>query len=259
MMLIVRIQQNWHQEAGSSLAGAVPKYFNFFHFIGPVDIPVNGQLVRTKPNACIISRPMQKRGFSFFEDSTMNWTHNDVSIEPLLEQYSLPIGEVFYPANPGFISDLFRRIKREFYSDNLYKERLLDSYMEELLIKLSRSIQPEPAGAGVNSKEAKLLQELRWQILSRPEQNRTVEEMAKEVSLSASRFHAVYKAMFGTSPVKDLITAKVEQAKTILLMDRDATLSNVAEKLGYKNQYHFIRQFKAVTGITPGAYRKENE
>lgn len=258
-MLIVRIQHNWRQAAGSSLPGAVPKYYNFFHIMGPMDILVNGEMVRTKPNACIISRPKQIRGFYFYEDTTMNWTHNDESIAPLLEQYELPIGEVFYPANPGFISDLFRRIKREFYSDNLYKEQLLDGYMEELLIKLSRSIQPDALGAHVGSKEAKLLQDLRWQMLSKPEQNQSVEEMAKQVSLSPSRFHAVYKAMFGVSPVKDLICAKVEQAKNILLMDRDATLISVAEKLGYKNQYHFIRQFKAITGTTPGTYRKENE
>lgn len=259
MMLIVRIQQNWHQAAGSCLAGPVPKYYNFFHFMGAVDLPVNGEIVRTKPNACIISRPMQYRGFSFFEDTTMNWTHNDVSIAPLLEQYGLPIGEVFYPANPGFISELFRRIRQEFYSDNLHKEQLLDGYMEELLIKLSRSIQPSAMAGAVNGKEAKLLQELRWQLLSSPEEKWTVEEMAQKVSLSPSRFHTVYKTMFGVSPVKDLITAKVEQAKTVLLIDRDATLISVAEKLGYKNQYHFIRQFKAVTGITPGIYRKENE
>lgn len=257
-MLIMRIQQNWHQAAGTCLAGAVPRYYNFFHFMGSVDIPVNGEMIRTKPNACIISRPMQKRGFTFFEDTTMNWTHNDVSIAPLLEQYGLPIGEVFYPANPAFISELFRRIKREFYSENLYKERVLDGYMEELLIKLSRSIQPDTLGVNVSTKEEKLLQDLRWQLLSKPEQNRTVEEMAKEVSLSPSRFHAVYKAVFGVSPIKDLINAKVEQSKSILLMDRDAPLISVAEKLGYKNQYHFIRQFKAVTGITPGTYRKEN-
>ena len=189
----------------------------------------------------------------------MNWIHCDVSVEPLLEQYGLPVGEVFYPANPAFITDLFRRIKREFYSENLYRERVLDGYMEELLIKLSRSIQPEALGSNVSTKEAKLLQDLRWQMLSKPEENRTVEQMAKAVSLSPSRFHAVYKVMFGVSPVKDLINAKVEQAKSILLMDRDATMTSVAEKLGYKNQYHFIRQFKAVTGITPGTYRKENE
>ena len=258
-MLIVRIQQNWKQAAGTGLMGAVPKYYNFFHFMGPVDLPVNGQIVRTKPNACIISRPKQIRGFQFFDDTTMNWTHNDVSIAPLLEQYGLPVGEVFYPADPSFISELFRRIKREFYSENMYKERILDGYMEELLIKLSRSIQPDARGINVSKKEEKLLQDLRWQLLSKPEENRTVEEMAKAVSLSPSRFHAVYKAMFGVPPIKDLINAKVEQAKSVLLMDRDATLISVAEKLGYKNQYHFIRHFKAVTGITPGIYRKENE
>lgn len=258
-MHIARIQQNWKQAAGSALAGAVPRYYNFFHFMGEMELPVNGELVRTKPNACIISRPKHPRGFYFFEDTTMNWIHCDVSVEPLLEQYGLPIGEVFYPANPGFISELFRRIKREFYSDNLYKEQLLDGYMEELLIKLSRSVQPDHRGDGISTKEAKQLQELRWQLLSRPEQNWTVEEMAKEVSLSPSRFHAVYKSMFGTSPIRDLIGAKVEQAKSILLMDRDATMISVAEKLGYNNQYHFIRQFKSVTGITPGIYRKENE
>lgn len=64
--------------------------------------------------------------------------------------------------------------------------------------------------------------------------------------------------MFGASPHEDIIGAKVEQAKTILQMERDATLVCVAEKLGYKNQYHFIRRFKSVTGITPGTYRKEN-
>ena len=258
-MLIARIQQNWHQAAGSGLVRAVPKYYNFFHFMGSIELPVNGEIVRTKPNACIISRPKQPRGFQFFEDTTMNWTHNEVEIEPLLEKYGLPVGEVFYPSNPGFINDLFRRIKREFYSENPYKEQLLDCYMEELLIKLSRSIQQDAVGAAKDSQEAKRLQELRWQLLSKPEKNWTVEEMAKEVSLSTSRFHAVYKALFDTSPVKDLISAKVDQAKTILLLDRDATMISVAEKLGYKNQYHFIRQFKSVTGITPGAYRKENE
>lgn len=258
-MLIARIQQNWLQAAGSSLPGAVPKYYNFFHVMGPMDVLVNGEMVRTKPNACIISRPKQIRGFYFFEDTRMNWTHNDVSIEPLLEQYELPIGEVFYPANPEFITDIFRRIKREFYSDNLYKERVLDGYMEELLIKLFRSIQPEAQKVNISTKEEKVLQDLRWQLLSKPEKNWTVEEMAKEMSLSVSRFHAVYKALFGISPIKDLINAKVEQSKSVLLMDRDATLTSVAEKLGYKNQYHFIRQFKAVTGITPGTYRKENE
>jgi len=31
----------------------------------------------------------------------------------------------------------------------------------------------------------------------------------------------------------------------------------VAERLGYSNTFHFIRQFRDVTGITPNAYRKK--
>ena len=33
-------------------------------------------------------------------------------------------------------------------------------------------------------------------------------------------------------------------------------LDILAEELGYNDQYHFIRQFKARTGLTPGLYRK---
>jgi len=32
----------------------------------------------------------------------------------------------------------------------------------------------------------------------------------------------------------------------------DMTIAKVAELTGYTNQYHFIRQFKQITGKTPG-------
>ena len=86
----------------------------------------------------------------------------------------------------------------------------------------------------------------------------TVEEMAKMASLSPSRFHAVYKLLFGCAPMQDVIRAKMDLAKTILLMEDKPTLSQVAERLGYKNAQHFIVQFKAATGMTPGSYRRNN-
>ena len=102
-MLIARIQYNWHQEAGSCISTPVWGYYNFFYFYNPVEIRVQGELIQTQPNACIISRPMESRWFNFREDSTMNWIHNDASIAPLIEKYRLPVSEVFYPSNPSFI------------------------------------------------------------------------------------------------------------------------------------------------------------
>lgn len=257
-MMILRVQHNWLQKAGSCIAQPVESYYNFFHFPTPVDIMVNGELVRTRPNACVFSAPKAPRGFYFFEDTKMNWVHTYVQIAPLLEAYKIPLNCVFYPSNSGFISDIIRKMRLEILADNPYQDDMLDSYTREFLINLSRSISGN-ALPEISSAEQKKMYNLRWKILSDPERKWTVTDMAELASLSSSRFHAVYKAMFGTSPMKDVINAKVDSAKTLLLMDENPTLSEVAERLGYKNQQHFISQFKSVTGMTPGAYRRSNK
>ena len=256
-MMIFRVQNNWLQKAGSSICVPVVKYYNFFHFPTPIDIVVNGEKIRTRPNACVFYAPNQPRGFYFTEDTTMNWIHARVEIADLLEKYDIPLNCILYPGNAGYISDIFRKMRLEILSDNSHREDMLDNYAREFLINLSRSIHGN-AVPELSSTEQKKLYRLRGEVLSNVERKWTVAYMAKLVSLSPSRFHAVYKTMFGTSPIQDVINAKVDRAKTLLLLDENLTLPEVAERLGYMNQQHFICQFKSVMGITPGAYRKNN-
>ena len=82
--------------------------------------------------------------------------------------------------------------------------------------------------------------------------------MAGLLPLSTSRFHAVYKSQFGTSPMRDLQEARIIRAKALLLAERDWTLGRIAECIGFADQYQFIRQFKQVTGLSPGAWRKKS-
>lgn len=257
-MYICRIQHNWLGRGGTAISLPVKRYYNLFHFPTPVEIRIGEELIQTRPNACIISKPWEPRWFYFDTDTRMNWMHNDVSIEVLLDKYEIPVGQVFYPENPGFLADSFRKMYREFNSNGTYKEELLDSYVEELLIKLSRSIHEAETAVPLSSNERKQLLRLRLEIVDNPQKQWTVTQMAERVSLSPSRFHAVYKALFDISPMADVINAKVDRAKTLLMMDEKAGILEISEKLGYSNQYHFIRQFKAATGMTPGAYRKKN-
>lgn len=256
-MYIFRVQCNWLQKAGSAITVPVVNYYNFFHFPTPIEIEVDGQRFMTRPNACIFSAPMQPRGFYFSKDTTMNWVHAFKDIAELLEEYEIPLNIVFYPANPGFIPDILRRLMLENLSHNPYKEDMMDSYSREFLIHLSRAVHGDPIPQ-ISSAEQKKLYRLRWALLSQPERRWTIADMADLASLSPSRFHAVYKAMFGVPPMKDMINAKIDSAKALLLMDENPTVAEVAEQLGYKNQQHFISQFKAVTGMTPGTYRKNN-
>ena len=257
-MYICRIQHNWLGQAGTAISSPVKRYYNLFHFPAPVEIRVGEELIRTRPNACIISKPWEPRWFYFDTDTTMNWMHNDASIEALLNKYGIPVGQVFYPENPGFVADSFRKMYREFNSNGPYREALLDGYVEELLIKLSRSIHEANTAVPLTSAERKQLLRLRLEMVDNPQQQWTVAKMAERVSLSPSRFHAVYKALFDISPMADVINAKVDRAKTLLVMEEKTGILEISEKLGYSNQYHFIRQFKAATGMTPGAYRKKN-
>ena len=215
-------------------------------------------MIYTQPNACILSSPREPRWFYFEKDTTMNWMHAYVDISELLEKYDIPLNCVFYPNNPGFISDMFRRMMLERLSDDPFQQDILDNYAGEFLVKLSRSIHSSAVELKMSSEDQKKLRDLRLEMLSHPEEKWTVSRMAQRVSLSPSRFHAVYKALFGSSPVNDVINARIDYAKSLLLMEESPSLMEIAEQLGYTNQYHFIRKFKEVTGMPPGAYRKNN-
>ena len=84
----------------------------------------------------------------------------------------------------------------------------------------------------------------------------SIEGMAKLVHLSAPRFYGLYKKIFGISPRQDLIQKRIEVAQKLLLEDKKASISKISESIGYSNQYHFIRQFKQITGKTPGQFRQ---
>ena len=81
--------------------------------------------------------------------------------------------------------------------------------------------------------------------------------MAELVNLSPSRFYSLYKAMFGISPQQDLIRKRIQTAQ-ILLDKQEFTVCEVAKLTGYGNQYHFIRQFREMTGMTPGSFLKKS-
>ena len=217
---------------------------------------IGGAAVEVRAGGCILFPPGMPQYFTAQIPLIHNWFHATAGLSPLITQYQIPQGVVFYPENFEFITDLVQKMERERFSNQNHKEILIDGYLQELLILLSRSIDSQAYPA--KEKNVGLLQvrEMRQQILTRPTHRWTVEKMADLVGLSPSRFHAVYKAQFGVSPMQDLISSRIEYAKDRLLLQSETPVSALAEALGYNDQYHFIRQFRKEVGITPGQFRK---
>ena len=97
---------------------------------------------------------------------------------------------------------------------------------------------------------------IRTHIYRNPTENRTMAMLAKEMMLSESYFQHLYKQIFGVSVMSDVITARIEHGK-YLLANTDDSVANIATLCGYRNDVHFMRQFKSTTGITPSQYRKQ--
>ena len=61
----------------------------------------------------------------------------------------------------------------------------------------------------------------------------------------------MYKEYFQVSPIKDLNKMRVERAK-VMLLTSDMKLGEIAQILGFKNEYYFSKVFKRTEGIPPG-------
>jgi AraC-like DNA-binding protein len=79
--------------------------------------------------------------------------------------------------------------------------------------------------------------------------------VAAKFRIGYERFRKLFAAETGVSPARYRILRRIDRAKT-LLMEGRTPLKTIAEQLGYCDVYFFARQFKEVTGKTPGEFRR---
>lgn len=97
---------------------------------------------------------------------------------------------------------------------------------------------------------------LRRQIVNAPHLPWNVSEMAKQLHVSPGHLHLLYKQKFGISCMDDVIDSRIRKAKDLLAFS-DHSVAEIAYQSGYQNVEHFCRQFRKITGRTPGSFRKE--
>lgn len=256
--MLLRMIYDCSRQAGETICEPLRNKYGFFFFPEPTQVRIGNELLTTKPCAVILAGPADPRWYYFPKETRFHFFHARVEFRELLEKYDVPCGSILYPSDPEAITKLLWKLRVEYVTDNTYKADLQNALLHQLMICFARQIHKDNNHPEIGSILENKIHRLRFHMLSNPEKNWTVENLAERVSLSVSRFHVVYRSLFGISPIRDLIAARVDRAKVLLLENESETLAQVAERLGYKNQYDFSRQFKQVAGISPGTYRKNN-
>jgi len=85
----------------------------------------------------------------------------------------------------------------------------------------------------------------------------TLEEMAGTACMSKAHLIRLFSKHLKYSPVAYLWHSRVTHA-TMLIQSTGLPLSEIAEKTGFKNIYHFSRRIAASTGIPPSELRRRH-
>ena len=82
----------------------------------------------------------------------------------------------------------------------------------------------------------------------------TLPELCQKFNVSASYLNAIFMEETSKSPIDFFIHLKMEEACRLLRLTT-RRISDIANELGYKDQYYFSRLFKKKIGVSPRNYR----
>ena len=85
-----------------------------------------------------------------------------------------------------------------------------------------------------------------------------VSELASLVGLSQFHFIRAFKHSVGLSPYQYILSARVSVAKE-MLSKRDLSIADVALAVGFRDASQLNRVFQKLIGVTPTAFRREND
>ena len=115
------------------------------------------------------------------------------------------------------------------------------------------AILDTPENAKENS-DIKILN-LRYYIEDRLGNEITLTELANEVNFSKTYFIKRFNLLFDMPPMKYVNLRRIERAKQ-LISQTELSLSDIAQKCGFRSPHYFSRTFRSFEGISPQEYRK---
>lgn len=214
----------------------------------PAMFNINGREIYSQKNSFILFTPNTPQFYKAVGESYIDdWMHfrlND-NDKQLLTSLEIPTNKVVHLGSISDLSDIMKKVTEEFYSDNSYKDDITECYLRILFMRLSGFLKQKKESKA--DAELEKYKTLRNAIYNMPHINRTVDDMAKELSVSRSGFQHSYKKHFGVGVTEDKIAARLSRAE-FYLSSTAKTLGEISELCGYKDEVFFLKQFKKKKG-----------
>ncbi len=145
----------------------------------------------------------------------------------------------------GLITDL----QWSAVSDAMVLEYMVSSMLARLMA------QPVSGRSGRGLSRAQLGC-IERRLQSYTEQQCRLTDLAAEAGLSVRQFSRAYRLSTGITPGQRMLDIQTDRVKAMI--GQGVPLAEIALATGFSSQSHMSRRFRQQTGVTPGAWRREN-
>lgn len=195
--------------------------------------------------------------FAYF-NSPESVTHNQANT--LLKPYVFSLNHPVAPVAIKVLYEILQQKNQESKTESIHLPiRLLFQIVQQ-------SIQTNKIQESIGSIRTCLLSQewypnsfkaLLENILKSPEEDWTVNSMARVANMSRSTFFVKFRKATTFTPLELLMCIRMNLACS-LLSERKISIKQIAQRAGYETPSAFSHSFKRYTGCSPKCYRERN-
>lgn len=223
-----------------------------------VIVPANETMVIDFPEA-EINTPTQCIALAVdaqYVNNTVNYLNEHYNgIKEEMNNWQLQFNQYHFD-NDTEITSLINKLIRVCSGTDKAKNIFADLNLKELLIRLVQSQHLEQVCAEATTDNNKgRLQYVIHYIHENLTNKILMNDLCRKAYLSRNAFFAWFKEQFGITPLDYINNERIKLAKQ-LLADNKYNISQVSAHCGFSDVNYFVRLFKKIEGITPGAYKE---
>lgn len=228
--------------------------FLLMFFKTPFIYKKNGKTFVGEKSHYLINPPHSQAEHGSYKEGFVNdWIFfkGDLA-KKIISRFNLPFNTPFYINEYSIIYPYIKKISTERLLKHTCYEDKISMLVTDMLINLGRQYElsqmnTHPAFLAINNARNFMLDNIEKKI--------TLKDLSKLSNYSESRFCILYNMFYKSSPIEDLLLARIEKA--ISLLEYSSTsVTETAKLCGFSSVHYFSRKFKEKTGVSPSFYAK---
>jgi AraC-like DNA-binding protein len=167
---------------------------------------------------------------------------------------------------PGVVNALLRAANRGY--PHRIRRLFLENVFRDILLRLIAHGLPNgeineineinKKSSGVDSSDAERIKRVPGILMARFDSPPTVAELARELSMNATKLQSGFKKIFG-KPIYAYHRGACLERAAVMLLDTGKSIFEIAMDTGYSGSGNFCNAFKKHYGLSPGRYRQKGE